>query len=102
VLVADGNGSSGPGGVLASAELYDPSTGIWSLTRPMSTRRDFHTATLLPNWTVLVAGGRGSSNGPLASAELYDPSTGTWSATAGRLPSTVMPVPYAAQTAKPQ
>src|SRR6266513_1089821 len=39
-----------------------------------------HTATLLPNGKVLVAGG-GDSNGILASAELYDPASGTWSAT---------------------
>ena len=42
-------------------------------------RRD-HTATLLPNGKVLVAGGR-SGGSTLASAELYDPATGTWSAT---------------------
>ena len=37
-----------------------------------------HTATLLPNGKVLVAGGSGADNG----AELYDPATATWSATA--------------------
>ena len=42
--------------------------------------RGWHTATLLPKGTVLVAGGDGNS-GALASAELYNPVTGTWSAT---------------------
>jgi uncharacterized protein (TIGR03437 family) len=39
----------------------------------MTTRRWLHTATLLPDGTVLIVGGRGSDNGILASAELYTP-----------------------------
>jgi WD40 repeat protein len=49
-------------------------------TGSLATARYFHTATLLPNGKVLVAGGGGNS-GYLASAELYDPATGTWTAT---------------------
>ena len=50
-------------------------------TGNLDTTRYQHTATLLPNGKVLVAGGYDSSCILLASAELYDPANGTWSAT---------------------
>jgi N-acetylneuraminic acid mutarotase len=81
VLVAGGsNGPSYNLSFLNSAELYDPATSAWSFTGSMTTGRSYHTATILQNGKVLVAGG---SNGSvylvsLSSAELYDPATGTW------------------------
>lgn len=60
-------------------------TGAWSPTGSMQTARDSHSATLLPDGTVLVAGGFVGTQFPdpdsSDTAELYDPSTGTWSAT---------------------
>jgi hypothetical protein len=58
---------------LASAELYDPALGTFTATTgPMTAGRYVHTATLLPNGQVLVAGGYGNT-GDLPSAELYNP-----------------------------
>jgi len=83
VLVAGGeyafstSTNSSGGMALESAELYDPATGAWTPTSSLATYRSFHTATLLPNGKVLVAG----NVGYVPSSELYDPATGTWALT---------------------
>jgi hypothetical protein len=48
----------------------------------MATPRTFHTATLLTNGTVLIAGGSTDFTRPVATAELYDPDKGTFTAPA--------------------
>jgi len=64
---------------LASVEIYDPSTELFHPTRgPMLFARDRPTATLLPNGSVLVAGGQNGAGEP-AQAELFDPKTETFS-----------------------
>ncbi|WP_159396962.1 Kelch repeat-containing protein [Sorangium cellulosum] len=44
--------------------LYDPSSGSWTAGLPMSTVRSYHSATLLLDGSVLVAGGQVSSGYP--------------------------------------
>jgi N-acetylneuraminic acid mutarotase len=60
--------------------LYDPASGTWTATGSLNTARTFHTATLLRNGMVLVAGGQTIIK-LTATAELYDPASGTWTAT---------------------
>jgi len=76
VLIVGGWGANG---VLATAELFDPATSMFTPTGSMSVARGDDTATLLPNGKVLVAGGENDS--ALLSAEVYDPATGTFSQT---------------------
>lgn len=83
VLVAGGTGPSNCSSTPASGtELYDPVSGTWSATGNLNTARFNHSATLLPNGQVLVAGGMVGVGGIccvfLNSAELYDPATGMW------------------------
>ena len=76
-LVTGGVGSFGPGApLLRAAEVFDPRTNGWVKTSPMQSARLTHSAVLLADGRVLVAGcGAGES---VARAEVWSPSDGRW------------------------
>jgi hypothetical protein len=80
---------------VASAEIYDPSNGSFAPTGSMAEVRGGHTATLLTNGKVLIAGGDNTEGGDnlegdvppffladgSVTAEVYDPATGLFTST---------------------
>jgi hypothetical protein len=90
VLVAGGMGSEtqgAPEAALASAEIYDPSSGTFTATEPMNVARydqaaaGFFYSTHPSAAYVLLAGGKGASGSALNSAEVFDPVRGNFGLT---------------------
>jgi hypothetical protein len=82
VLVTGGlSGGDGTGNpVEKTAEVYDYRTGAWSLTDAMSNARFGHSASLLTDGTVLVAGGADPRGDGVYTrrAEIYEPAANKW------------------------
>jgi len=85
VLIVGGSASSVTGAPLATAELFNPGSETFSAIGSMSTAHANHTATLLADGKVLIAGGSNrppaAKNSVTAIAEIYDPSTRTFALT---------------------
>jgi hypothetical protein len=79
VLIAGGFDSTMA--TLASAEIYDPITGLFTATGAMSAGRVAAEAARLRNGQVLMVGGQDASGNAMTSVDLYDPITGTFSPT---------------------
>jgi len=67
--------------------------GLWSNATGLIVGRESHTATLLRNGTVLIAGGTDGLGNVRASAEIYNPATNRWT------PAGSMATPRLGQTA---
>jgi hypothetical protein len=63
------------GDALESAELYNPGSGTFRTVGQMMSAHDSHTATLLGDGRVLIAGGFSGASGVTATAELFDPAS---------------------------
>lgn len=72
-----------PRGGIASAEIFHSATLKFEAVQSMHVPRISHTATLLKDGRVLIAGGRGEK--VTTSAELYDPKTGAFLQTGNML-----------------
>jgi len=88
VLIAGGMDSGGS--LLNTAEIYDPSTGVFTPTAgTMSVARNEHRGVLLPSGKVLIVGGYQSLTPPGVTTtvgELFDPAGGgTFTPTSGSL-----------------
>lgn len=88
-LMSDGSvvaaGGYGPGDVITgTVEVYYSTAGVWrSLpAMPSGRERALHTATLLKDGRLMLAGGINGSSGVLSTVIAYDPATNAWASLA--------------------
>ena len=80
-IVADPTDPTAKPRILATAEIYDPSTGRFTAVSSMAAPRAMQAGSILTDGTVLVAGGNhelrnGGEPVAIADAEIFDPTTG--------------------------
>jgi hypothetical protein len=82
VLITGGRHPGSPPVLISSAEIYDPSSGTFTLIGNMAGGpRAYHEATLMNNGTILITGGSSQSSLlPTDTAEVYDPEANTFTA----------------------
>ena len=80
ILVAGGTIGSGFSEATTMAEVYDPSSGTFTITGSMTTARVSHTANTLSTGDVVFVGGEGTSGVALPSTEIYSEVTGLFTA----------------------
>src|SRR5581483_6916469 len=71
VLITGGYSSGVGYGAVDEAEIYDPSSNRFTGAGSMTTPRRFHTATLLADGRVLIAGGYDASGNVTNTAEVF-------------------------------
>lgn len=85
VLVVGGTSSTTSSGTpVTTAEIYNPSTNVWSATAAGAPTVSNPVVLTISNGDVLVAGGiagTGSAASSTASAAIYNPTTNVWTAT---------------------
>jgi hypothetical protein len=77
VLVTGGQLPDDPTKLSSDAEVWSPTTGLWTHVAPMSIARTAHTATLLDDGLVVIAGGT-TPAGITAATERYNPAQDAW------------------------
>src|SRR5262245_18806359 len=79
--LADGRslilGGWGSRGAMGTAIIHDPRTSRMTTLAPLSPAGAWHSATVLPDGTVLFLGGIGSNRQPIAEPQILDPEDGT-------------------------
>lgn len=86
VLICGGSQTFTISTTLSSAELYDPASGTFiPVPSSMTSTRTLHSATLIHDGKVLIAGGENAVEQFLASAEVFTPSTGSFNSVSGDL-----------------